>query len=67
MLNTLGIEDGAEVELNINAKKDALIVKAVKPVRLVRGRHRIEDLVAAMPKNYKPQEMEWSTQGQEVW
>ena len=64
LLSALGIENGAELEVRITPKKDALIIKQT---RVIRGRHRIEDLVAAMPRNYKPQEVDWGAQGQEVW
>ncbi len=67
LLSALGIEDGAELEMQITAKKDAFIVKPATPARKIRGRHRIEDLVAAMPKNYKLQELDEGPQGQEVW
>ncbi len=67
LLAALGIENGAELELLISPKKDALIVKPAKPAGKIRGRHRIEDLVAAMPKNYKVKETDWGVSGKEVW
>ena len=67
LLSALGIENGAELEMQITPKKDAFIVKLAKPARSIRGRHRIEDLVAAMPKNYNAQELDWGVQGKEVW
>lgn len=67
LLTALGIENGAELELRISPKKDALIIRRAKPERKIRGRHRIEDLVAAMPRNYKPQEMIRGVKGKEVW
>ena len=67
LLTALGIENGAEVEVELAPKKDAIIVKPARSSRAVRGRHRIEDLVAAMPKNYKAAEFAWEQKGREVW
>jgi hypothetical protein len=33
----------------------------------VRGRHRIEDLVANMPEGYKAAEFAWGASEREVW
>ncbi len=33
----------------------------------VRGRYRLEDLAAAMPKDYLPGEADWGREGSEVW
>ncbi len=67
LLNTLGWETGAEVEVQLTPGKDAIIVKATRNRGEIRGRHRIEDLVAAMPKGYKSAEFEWGISGKEVW
>lgn len=67
LLSALHLEAGASVEIELSPKKDAIIVKpATAPLR-VRGRHRIEDLVAAMPKDYKAAEFDWDVSGREVW
>lgn len=67
LLAALGLENGAAVEVKLSPKKDAIIVKPTQVSSLVRGRHRIEDLVAAMPKGYKSAEFDWGTEGREVW
>ena len=67
LLAALRLEAGADVEIELSLKKDAIIVKPVKVPSRVRGRHRIEDLVAAMPKGYKTAEFDWGTSGREVW
>ena len=67
LLSALHLSAGASVEIELSPKKDAIIVKPVTPASSVRGRHRIEDLVAAMPKDYKTAEFEWTTRGREVW
>ena len=67
LLAALRLEAGASVEIELSPKKDAIIVKPVKTPLNVRGRHCIEDLVAAMPKNYQASEFGWGTSGREVW
>lgn len=52
-LAALHLKAGASLEVALSPKKDAIIVKPAKPAPRVRGRHRIEDLVAAIPKRYK--------------
>ena len=67
LLSALHLESGASVEIELSPKKDAIIVKPSKAPPRIRGRHRIEDLVAAMPKHYKAAEFGWGTSGREVW
>ena len=67
LLAALRLEAGADVEIELSLKKDAIIVKPVKVPARVRGKHRIEDLVAAMPKGYKTAEFDWGARGREVW
>ena len=67
LLAALQLEAGASVEVQLSPKKDAIIVKPSKATSRVRGRHRIEDLAAAMPKAYKAAEFDWGTEGKEVW
>ena len=67
LLTALQIEPGASVEIGLSPDKDAIILKPVVATPRVRGRHRIEDLVAAMPKNYKAAEFDWGSQGREIW
>jgi antitoxin MazE len=67
LLAALRLEPGTAVEVALSPKKDAIIVRPAKPARKVRGRHRIEDLAAAMPKAYKAAEFGWDQTGREVW
>ena len=67
LLAALKLEAGADVEIALSPKKDAIIVKPVKAPARIRGRHRIEDLAAAMPKDYKAVEFGWEACGREVW
>ena len=67
LLAALHLETGARVDIELSQKNDAIIVKPSKSPSLIRGRHRIEDLVAAMPTGYKADETEWGKSGHEVW
>ena len=67
LLAALHLKAGASLEVVLSPRKDAIIVKPSKAPSRVRGRHRIEDLVAAMPKRYKAAEFGWGTSGREVW
>jgi antitoxin MazE len=51
--------------VNIQVKEGALIVT---PDKRIRGRHKIEDLVAHIPKDYQSKEVGWGEPtGREVW
>ncbi len=67
LLKALDLDSGSSLELALTPKKDAIVVRPVKKKVPVRGRHRIEDLAAAMPKNYKSSEFGWDAAGREVW
>lgn len=42
--------------IEISAKKGQI---TIKPVSRLRGKYSLKDLVAQMPKDYKPQELDW--------
>ncbi len=67
LLAALQLEAGASVEIELSPKKDAIIVKPAKAPSRIRGRHKIENLVAAMPRGYKAAEFGWDASGREVW
>ena len=51
--------------VNIQVKEGALIVT---PEKRIRGRHKIEDLVARIPEGYQNREVDWGEPtGREVW
>lgn len=57
------IEVGDEVEVTV---QDGKIV--IEPSNYVRGRYKIEKLVAEMPPEYEVKEEDWGTAvGQEEW
>ncbi len=52
-------------ELEIITNKDNLIIK---PIRKIRGKYHLQDLVALIPSNYQVQEEDWGNPiGHEVW
>jgi antitoxin component of MazEF toxin-antitoxin module len=67
LLASLRLEPGAAIEIELTPKKDAIIVRPAKAPSRVRGRHRIENLVAAIPRGYKTAGFDWGTSGREVW
>ncbi len=57
------ISVGDEVEL---AVREGMIV--IMPIRRIRGRQNLKELVARIPKNCKHEEMDWGKPaGNEVW
>jgi len=67
LLSALQLKTGMRLQVELSPKKDSIIVKLAKEAVAVRGRHRIEDLVSKMPRNYKPQEFFSDKRGSEVW
>jgi len=67
LLKALHLKTGMRLELDLSPSKDAIIVKRSQDAAPVRGRHRIEDLVAKMPRSYKSQEFFSEVRGREVW
>ena len=52
-------------ELEVVTTEDQLVVK---PVYKIRGKYKIEDLVAKLPANYQVEELDWGKPvGMEVW
>ena len=57
----LGVGDEVDV-----AVRDGIIV--VAPIRKIRGRYRLEDLVAQIPEDYDSIEADWGEPvGKEAW
>jgi len=52
-------------QVEVIAEEGQIIVKTPHQIR---GKYRIQDLVARMPKNYKPKEISWGPPaGREEW
>ena len=57
----LGVGDEVDVRV-----KDGIMI--VTPAQKIRGRHKLSDLVARIPKSYQTSEVEWGkAMGKEVW
>ena len=54
---------GDEVDIRV---KEGLMV--VTPAKRIRGRYRLEDIVARIPQNHPTEEIDWGDPvGREVW
>ena len=63
VLTEAGISVGDEVDVSA---KDGIIV--VVPVRRIRGRRNLQELISRIPKNYRARELEWGKPvGKETW
>ncbi len=63
VLEDARLEVGDEVEVAI---RDDIIV--IAPIRKIRGRYRLEDLVAQIPEDYHAREVDWGVPvGKEAW
>ena len=63
VLEDANLEVGDEVDV---AVRDDIIV--IAPIRKIRGRYRLEDLVAQIPEDYHAGEVDWGVPvGKEVW
>ena len=63
ILNQANILIGDELE--VLTTEDQLVIK---PVYKIRGKYKIEDLVAKLPANYQVEELDWGEPvGMEVW
>jgi antitoxin component of MazEF toxin-antitoxin module len=67
LLAALRLESGADVELGLTPKKDAILIKPVTKPRRNRRKVHLEELVAAMPRGYKPVELPSKPAGREAW
>lgn len=62
-LSEAGIGVGDEVEVSV---RDGAIV--VAPVKRVRGKHDLRELVSRIPRSYKSEEIPWGAPaGREEW
>ncbi len=63
ILKKVHISVGDEVDLSV--KHGKIVIGATAQVR---GKYKLETLIAKMPSEYKPQEEDWGkTAGREVW
>ena len=61
----------SDVEINVGDAVDVAVrdgALVVTPVRRVRGGHDLRELVRRIPKDYRPEELDWGYPvGREVW
>jgi len=61
----------SDVEINVGDAVDVAVCDGalvVTPVRRVRGGHDLRELVRRIPKDYKPEALDWGYPvGREVW
>ncbi len=63
VLEEARVSVGDEVDVAVD---DGTIL--VRPVRRVRGRHKLQDLLAQIPKGYQAEEADWGRpHGKESW
>ena len=63
LLEDARLDVGDEVDV---AVRDGTIV--IAPCRQIRGRYRLEDLVAQIPEDYQASEVDWGEpSGREAW
>lgn len=63
LLSDVQLDVGDEVDISV---KEGVMI--VAPAKRIRGRHNLKDLVARIPENYQPGEIDWGGKaGKEVW
>ena len=68
LLNTLGIEVGTELSIGLSDDKTSITLSPAKDCRPIRGRHRIEELIANSSPDAYAGEVDWGEpQGNEAW
>lgn len=67
LLAALQLKTGMRLQVELSPKKDSIIVKPAQEAVTVRGRHRIEDLLSKMPRNYRAKEFFVDAKGNEIW
>jgi len=57
------LDVGDEVDISV---QDGIMI--IAPAKRIRGRHKLKDLVARIPENYKTSEVDWGEPvGKEIW
>lgn len=52
-------------EVNVSVRGRKIIIE---PIRKIRGKYHLQDLIKRMPKHYKAEEFDWGFPvGKEVW
>lgn len=68
LVERIGVSIGSEVLISLSNDQSTITIAPVQDSRPVRGRHRIEDLIAASrPDAFDGGESWTNSQGKEVW
>ena len=68
MVDALGIRVGAEMMVEVSQDRSSITLTPAIDTRPVRGRHRIEELIASSSPDAFDGELDWgSPQGKEAW
>jgi len=68
LVERIGVEIGSEVLISLGDDQSTITIAPVQDSRPVRGRHRIEDLIAAsQPDSFDDGEVWTDSQGKEGW
>lgn len=68
IIESLGMEIGSKLTIELTADRSQITITPARDARPVRGRHRIEDLVASSSPGAFKGEYGWGeAQGKEVW
>ncbi len=68
LVERMGVDIGSELLVALSDDSNRIIITPIQDVRPVRGRHRIEDLIAASRSNSFDGRESWGEpQGKEVW
>jgi antitoxin MazE len=68
MIESLGMSVGAAVVVDLSGDRCQITITPASDSRPIRGRHRIEDLIAASsPASFKGEYHWGGPQGKEVW
>lgn len=68
IVDSLGMEIGSKLSVELSKDQSRIIIAPERDARPVRGRHRIEDLVASSSPDAFEGEVDWGgAQGKEVW
>ena len=68
IVESLGMQIGSELSIELSGDRSQITITPARDTRPVRGRHRIEDLVASSSPDAFDGEYDWGErQGKEVW
>jgi len=68
LIDSIGLDIGEEIVVTLLPDQSGITVKPVQDTRPIRGRHRIEELIASSSPDSFDGELDWGKpQGKEVW